>query len=443
MFDGQQAPVRARPSAGALRRRRVGALAALVLAALLLLPSAAALAASGGAGVGATPHRKAPARHVAAPRHRVARASGSNPFAGRGMWIWYVSASDGGNLSALIATAKAYHLNTVMIKAGDGSTPWSQFNSTLVSTLHAHGLRVCAWQYVYGTYPASEASVGAAAVHDGADCLLIDAESEYEGKYISAQTYIARLRAQIGSGFPVALAGFPYVDYHPSFPYSVFLGPGGAQYNVPQMYWVDIGVSVDSVYAHTFAYNRLYGRSVIPLGQVYNSPSTSDVIRFRQLSKAYGTPGVSWWDWQEAGGSQWRALAQPTRWLTGYNTAWTPPTLARGMKGDLVVWAQEHLVSAGYAVGVDGADGAQVTAAVKSFQQAKGLTVDGKIGPQTWQALLHYAPARVVWAAGGARTARGAEVHAARAGRTLVAPVPTSARLPARRNEIPGRLGAG
>ena len=41
-----------------------------------------------------------------------------------------------------------------------------------------------------------------------ADCLLIDAESEYEGKYIAAQTYIQRLRKLIGANFPVALAGF-------------------------------------------------------------------------------------------------------------------------------------------------------------------------------------------------------------------------------------------
>ena len=71
-----------------------------------------------------------------------------------------------------------------MIKSGDGTGTWSQFNSQLVSTLHRDGLRVCAWQYVYGVHPVAEAQVGAAAVADGADCLLIDAESEYEGKYV-------------------------------------------------------------------------------------------------------------------------------------------------------------------------------------------------------------------------------------------------------------------
>ncbi len=93
------------------------------------------------------------------------------------------------------------------------------------SALHANGIKVCAWQYVYGNAPVTEAYKGAAAVHDGADCLIIDAESEYEGKYVSAQTYIKRLRSLIGYSYPLALAGFPYIDFHPAFPYSVFLGP--------------------------------------------------------------------------------------------------------------------------------------------------------------------------------------------------------------------------
>lgn len=39
-------------------------------------------------------------------------------------------------------------------------------------------------------------------------------------------------------------AGIGTVDYHPSFPYSVFFGPEGATVNQPQMYWKAIGTSV-------------------------------------------------------------------------------------------------------------------------------------------------------------------------------------------------------
>ncbi len=81
----------------------------------------------------------------------------------------------------------------------------------------------------------------------------------------------------------MALAGFPYVDFHPSFPYSVFLGPGGAQYNVPQMYWRDIGTSVAAVYAHTYSFNRIYQRPIFPLGQLYSNPPSGQIVRFREL----------------------------------------------------------------------------------------------------------------------------------------------------------------
>ena len=201
---------------------------------------------------------------------------------------------------------------------------------------------MCAWQYVYGNHPIAEAHVGAEAVQDGADCLMIDAESEYEGKYVQAQSYITQLRKLIGPSYPVALAGFPYVDYHPGFPYSVFLGPGGAQYNAPQMYWMDIGTSVNAVYAHTYAYNRVYQRQIDPLGQVWQNPPPGQIIRFRQLSRTYGAAGVSWWDWQQASPSGWGSISVGAGNLVGVTPTTATPILKLGSVGDLVVWAQEH-----------------------------------------------------------------------------------------------------
>jgi hypothetical protein len=150
-------------------------------------------------------------------RVKVHPSGDAGALAGRGMWIWYVSRSSGGTVSGIVSTARRYGINTLIVKSSDGPTMWSQFNPTLLSELHASGLHVCAWQYVYGNHPLLEAGVGARAVHDGADCLIIDAESEYEGKYVAAQSYITQLRKLIGSSYPVALAGFPYVDYHPGF----------------------------------------------------------------------------------------------------------------------------------------------------------------------------------------------------------------------------------
>jgi hypothetical protein len=371
---------------------------------------------------------------LAAP---VSAAARSNPLAARGMWIWYVSASNHGNFSSIVAKARQYGISTLMIKSSDGSSMWSQFSPGLVSRLHANGLRVCAWQYVYGIHPVAEARLGAAAVHDGADCLLIDAESQYEGKYISAQTYVTKLRSLIGGGFPVALAGFPYVDFHPAFPYSVFLGPGGAQYNVPQMYWKDIGVTVDTVYAHTYLFNRIYQRPISPLGQVYSNPPARQILRFRQLSRAYGALGVSWWDWQEASAGGWSSVARRVGSLSGLRTSTALATIKSRSRGDLVVWAQQHLLSAGYTLPVDGGFGQRTAGAVRAFQLAHGLTVDGVIGTATWQALLRFAPAHVVW------TSHGATVASAASRGVLRLPVPESARLKAKRNEIAGAGGRG
>jgi len=441
---------------------RLRALMMSILVVLGVFASAApALGASGGTSVTPTPksthkpsrHHARARKHQAERKHRHARSparqraatsggQGSSAFAGRGMWIWELPYTAGGNLSAIIATAHRYGVGTLMIKSSDGPNAWSQFTPQLVAALHASGLRVCAWQYVYGSHPVTEAYLGAAAVHAGADCLLIDAESEYEGKYISAQAYIQRLRQLIGANFPVALAGFPYVDYHPGFPYSVFLGPGGAQYNAPQMYWRDIGVTVDSVFAHTYSYNLIYGRPIYPLGQIYSNPPAHQIVRFRELSRAYGAPGVSWWDWQEATTSAWTAVVRPTGVLPGYVPYTLMASIHKGTTGDLVVWAQEHLISAGYDVGVDGGFGAKTQTAVLVFQTAHGLTPDGVIGPATWQALLRYRPARIVWGyAGHSRRATVTSVPGAAAVR--YAAVPKSASRPAKRDEIPRAGGAG
>ncbi|MBV9193712.1 MAG: peptidoglycan-binding protein [Solirubrobacterales bacterium] len=365
-----------------------------------------------------------------------ARAAAVNPLTARGMWIWNLSASSGGSVRLIVSWAREHGVGTLFVKAGDGSSLWSQFSPGLVAALHANGLRVCAWQYVYGNYPVAEADVGAAAVRAGADCLAIDAETEYQGKYISAQTYLSQLRRLVGSGYPLVLAGLPYVDYHPGFPYSVFLGPGGAQYNAPQMYWVDIGTSVDRVYTHTYAYNRLFGRRIFPLGQVYNHPAPGQIIRFRQESRSYSAPNVSWWDWQEASPSAWRAVALPAGPITDFAASTALAVIGPRAKGDLVVWAQQHLVNAGYAIPVDGDFRAETLAAVTAFQAAHGLTIDGLVGPATWQALLRYGAARITWTRAGATVARAA-------GGALVLRVPKSASLPATRDEIPGSHGAG
>jgi hypothetical protein len=368
-----------------------------------------------------------------------AQAASTTPFDRQGMWIWYVSQSDGGAPARIVSRARRFGIGTVYVKAGDAGDYWGQFSAGLVRRLHAGGLDVCAWQFVYGEHPLAEARTGAAAVSRGADCLVIDAESDYEGRYAAADTYVRRLRARIGEDFPVSLAGFPYVDYHPAFPYSVFFGPGGAQYNQPQMYWKAIGTSVRTVFEHTYEFNRLWGAPIYPIGQTYENPSRAALRMFRRYAASYGL-APSWWDWQETSGREWGALGADSggRPLTGYRPIEVQPRLRRGSRGDLVVWAQEHLVAAGEAnLPVTGVYGRATAAAVRDFQHAHRLRPDGVLGTLTWEQLLGVEPVRIPWAARARRAARhrgGARISAL--GRLGGGGRPLSAALPAKEDEL-------
>jgi hypothetical protein len=75
----------------------------------------------------------------------------------------------------------------------------------------------------------------------------------------------------------------------------------------------------------------------------------------------------------------------------------TKPSLRRGSKGEYVKLAQTELIQHGYSCGTFGADGefgAATEKAVRAFQKANGLTVDGVIGQKTWAA-LDAAPAEI------------------------------------------------
>ena len=67
------------------------------------------------------------------------------------------------------------------------------------------------------------------------------------------------------------------------------------------------------------------------------------------------------------------------------------PVLKKGAKGDSVKALQILLIGYGYSCGTYGADGSFGSAtdkAVRAYQKAKGLEVDGSVGPATWSSLL-------------------------------------------------------
>jgi peptidoglycan hydrolase-like protein with peptidoglycan-binding domain len=312
-------------------------------------------------------------------------------FDGNGMWIWYLDQSDGGNLDAIAARANAAGVKTVFIKSGDGATYWSQFSPLVVGGLKQRGLNVCAWQFVYGKVPSDEADVGARAAQTGAQCLVVDAESDYEGKYTQAKTYMTRLRSEVDPSLPIALTSFPYVDYHPSLPYSVFF-QNGADFNLPQVYWKDIGTSPDTAMAHTYVHNKIYGKPIFPLGQSYNDPPPADMTRFRQLAALYGSSGLSWWSWQASTDRGWKAIGAQIQPLTDTQPSQDWPLLKKGTTGDETLWMQEHLAAADPTTPTSGTFDAATDTALRNFQTQHGFPATGTTDGATWQALLALTP---------------------------------------------------
>ena len=86
----------------------------------------------------------------------------------------------------------------------------------------------------------------------------------------------------------------------------------------------------------------------------------------------------------------------PTPTPTPEPTPEKKPTLRKGDSGKWVTLARTELINKGYDCGKTGADGkfgANTEKAVKAFQKDNGLTVDGIIGANTWNALDGAEPA--------------------------------------------------
>jgi hypothetical protein len=336
---------------------------------------------------------------VSRPDDPDALGAADSPFRGLGTWVWELERA--GGVPAVVRQATTFGIRTVFLKSGDGTTYWRQFDAA-VGPLKAAGLRVCAWQYVYGRRPVAEARVAARAVRAGADCFVVDAESEYKARgrryegptYRAARRYMSELRRRAGREYPVALTSFAYVDYHPGFPYSAFVeGPDGVDVLMPQVYWGAFRTAVDRAVRRTAQWNGIYGVPIAPIAGTYEREVPRDLVRFRCLAAAYGWPGASYWSFQHTRPSQWPALGAPVRCGDAV-LARTYPTLRMGRHGDAVVWLQARLRAWGVPVARTGHFRTQTRAAVRAFQRARGLQPDGVAGPLTWALLLETPPPR-------------------------------------------------
>jgi len=329
-------------------------------------------------------------------------AAAASPIGGTALWIDQVSA--GASAQSLAVAAREAGARTLYVKAADGLTSEPQFSPSLIAGLRAFGVSVCAWVFAYGSEPVAEAQAAIAAVRSGAACLVVDAESAYETRYGQAQAYVRSLRGSLGKSFAIALAGQPEVLQHPKFPYSVFLGPGGFGFDMPLMYWRDLGLSVAAAYAEVLPVNAIYGRPIVPVGQLYGEPGVAELEQFRTLAAGFGLAGTSFFDLDSAAPAGLAALVVPP--ARARRRAIAPATIRPGADGDEVDWAQELLNAGGARLPVGGFYGAETGRAVAGFQRHHRLPATGVLGPATWRALLRLRAREPSWASGPPDSAR-------------------------------------
>ncbi len=89
------------------------------------------------------------------------------------------------------------------------------------------------------------------------------------------------------------------------------------------------------------------------------------------------------------GQNTWNALYVHYASTVGPGEQYPGTAMRSGNKGATVKSAQHQLTHEGYPLTQDGVMGSKTTAAVRKFQQGKGLSVDGVIGPDTWAALYN------------------------------------------------------
>jgi peptidoglycan hydrolase-like protein with peptidoglycan-binding domain len=113
-------------------------------------------------------------------------------------------------------------------------------------------------------------------------------------------------------------------------------------------------------------------------------PATLAAVKTYQAGVGLTVDGI-------VGPNTWAKLNAGVKPATGPSAAAKARAqIKQGASGALVKDLQTRLIQAGYSVGASGVDGSfgpATNSAVRAFQKAKGLTVDGIVGPNTWTAL--------------------------------------------------------
>lgn len=233
----------------------------------------------------------------------------TNPITGKGMFMWPLLQIETGNPDLIARAAEAAGLSHALIKIADGVSkyPFSGADQTLpvAAALHARGVAVLAWHYVYGLNPEREADIATERLEQIEDAgipvaaYVVDAEVEYKGRGASATKFMNRMRSRFPA-LTIALSTYRYPTLHPTFPYLQFLQK--CDLNSPQVYWIGSNDPAAQLRRCIREYAALsIVRPMIPTGAAFRQASWSatpaQATAFLDEARAQGLAGANFWEW--------------------------------------------------------------------------------------------------------------------------------------------------
>ena len=329
-----------------------------------------------------------PAAPAVAPPAEVAAPKPILPL-GKGMWLYQLSMSEGGDATKVVSKAKALgltHLYTRLGSSKKGFYGQDELNK-LLPVAHAAGIKVIGWDFVYLTDPIADAVRSKAEIDyttpDGhkIDAFSADIESVQEGVNLTAEgaaLYGAKLRELVGPNYPL-IATVPRPSPKKSFPFAEVTAAFDAI--APMVYWQNRDPATDV--AGAMDYLAQFNKPIMPIGQAYNGgpeggpdrdPPKEQLVAFMNTAHAKGAVAVSFWVWNHATPEQFAAIDQAN--------AWELP-IGRAATGAAAVFLQRVLNLLGQSVTPDGTFGPATQTAIANVQRAFGLPATGKLDAVT------------------------------------------------------------
>jgi hypothetical protein len=228
---------------------------------------------------------------------------------GKGVLIWDLAHTAGGNSLTLAAKAQELGLQWAALKISNGTAPFQAgLLPAAIMALRGAGISVWGWSYIYLVgrtlllQGKEEAQLAADLVLKyGLDGFLIDGESECKRPRgaVAAEHFATTLRLRLPE-IPIGLCSFRFPSLHPDFPWRPLLRI--CDFHAPQVYWQGAHNPAEQLERSYRELKALKDIPLVPTGSAYAEhgwqPTVQEIDAFDARAHALGLPGVSWWSFQ-------------------------------------------------------------------------------------------------------------------------------------------------